>query len=364
MKIVIPILGFGNAGGYRVISKLADEWINQGNDVIILVNETYTNGPYFPTKAKIIYLDKKGEQTELRKNKKIPKKQGVRGVYSNLMVLKKGMDILKSADIVLANHSLTTYPVYFSKIIAKKCYYIQAYEPEYYELLGGSKNKILAFLSRRSYKFPLVKIVNSEIYLRFKEIRADFCVHPGIDLTVFYPNKKQLDNNKRLVLGCIGRIEPYKGTLYVLNAFKRLKSFYPDVELNVAFGDKSFSASTAGVNIIVPKNDNQLMEFYNSVDILIAPGTVQLGAVHYPVLEAMACKIPVITTGYCPADDSNSWIVKVKDVDSIVNQVKNINNNPEERIQKLSNAFNDVQGFDWRLIAEKFNSILKTILNE
>jgi hypothetical protein len=33
MKILIPILGFGRTGGYRVLSQLATEWCKQGHAV-------------------------------------------------------------------------------------------------------------------------------------------------------------------------------------------------------------------------------------------------------------------------------------------------------------------------------------------
>lgn len=76
-------------------------------------------------------------------------------------------------DLILANHSLTTYPVFLSgKSKSIKVYYIQAYEPEYYSLNKGIKNKILQLLSKLSYKLPLKQIVNAEVYLKYKEINA------------------------------------------------------------------------------------------------------------------------------------------------------------------------------------------------
>ena len=53
MNIVIPLLGFGKAGGYRVLSMLANEWILLGHEVYFIVPDD-SSYPYFPTKATII----------------------------------------------------------------------------------------------------------------------------------------------------------------------------------------------------------------------------------------------------------------------------------------------------------------------
>ncbi|WP_341479706.1 glycosyltransferase [Clostridium algidicarnis] len=66
-----------------------------------------------------------------------------------------------------------------------------------------------------------------------------------------------------------------------------------------------------------PDGDDNLADYYRNLDILVAPGHIQLGAIHYPVIEAMACNVPVITTGYYPANDENSFIVPVKRPDKI-----------------------------------------------
>ena len=53
MKIFIPVLGFGNTGGYRVLSELANGLIRKGYDVVF-VTSSHNKTPYFPTVATII----------------------------------------------------------------------------------------------------------------------------------------------------------------------------------------------------------------------------------------------------------------------------------------------------------------------
>ena len=60
---MIPLSGFGKAGGYRVLSNLASKWVEMGHEVTMLVH--YSSLPvYFPTKAKIIWIDNLGKETD------------------------------------------------------------------------------------------------------------------------------------------------------------------------------------------------------------------------------------------------------------------------------------------------------------
>jgi hypothetical protein len=58
MNILITVLGFGRSGGYRVLSKLADELINLNHNVYFLSPDS-SKDLYFPTKAKILWTDRK-----------------------------------------------------------------------------------------------------------------------------------------------------------------------------------------------------------------------------------------------------------------------------------------------------------------
>ena len=92
---------------------------------------------------------------------------------------------------------------------------------------------------------------------------------------------------------------------------------------------------------------------------MLAPGTVQLGACHYPVLEAMACGTPVITTGYLPADSNNSWLVPVCDASAIVRAALSIKKaSPMELKIKLNQANKSVINFHWKYVARKFIDVI------
>ena len=366
---MIPLSGFGKAGGYRVLSNLASEWVEMGHEVTMLVH--YSSPPiYFPTKATIIWIDNLGKKTD-HKPEHETKGFKLAPILLALMwgIEKYGNDV----DIILANQSIMTpFPVWMNRVNAKKFYYVQAYEPECFISIEEPRlfidkkfftNLLLWLLSSFSYVLNLNKIVNSPIYLKYKLLRANYYVPPGIDFSVFYPKNQTLNSdweNRVVTLGCIGRQEKWKGTTDVLDAFDMLKQQNYNVRLLVAYGNLPKDRTLAAdCHIVVPKNDQELGEFYRSLDIMIAPGTIQLGAAHYPVMEAMACGIPVITTGYLPAseDKNNAWIVPINNPKSIANAVQKIIANDEIRYERILNANKDIQEFSWEAVSEKMLSI-------
>ena len=128
MKIIIPLVGsFGKSGGFRVLSQLANHWIKDGHEVCFL-SYINTDDPYFPTKAEILYYDNSGEIKEA-KDQQHPK--AILGMFSMRNALKKALNKLE-ADVVLASHCFTALPVKKSSIKAKKFYYVQAYEPDFF----------------------------------------------------------------------------------------------------------------------------------------------------------------------------------------------------------------------------------------
>lgn len=358
MKILIPVLGFGKSGGYRVLSKFADLLISNKVEVDFI---SFANGiePYFPTAANIYWIDKKGKVVENKCSKNC-------SFYTHLVSLSKGIKILdrrKNYDIIFANQSLTVFPVLLSGRKKKAVYYVQAYEPEFYKSLAGFKNYILSFLSLLTYKLNLFTIVNADIYKNYKQIKTTRVLYPGIDFKLFYPNKHQDGKSEKIIVGTIGRSEAYKGTNLVREAYVLLKKTYPQVELHVGFGNEKDFENVPDVKIITPKNDKELGEYYRSLDFYVCAGFIQLGAFHYPVVEAMSCKVSVVSTQYYPVNDSNAYVVYSKDKNEIVSQLECAIKNKQITLEKSEKALDDVQHLNWTSVGEKLLAFLNEKVN-
>lgn len=348
MKIIIPLLvAFGKAGGWRVISQLANSWVQKGHQVVFL--SPYNSKPYYPTIAEILYYNQSGVIVDEATIDLEPKLLG--GIRKR-KALEKALNKMEG-DIVLATHNLTAKPVAKSNIAAKKFYYIQAYEPEYY-LKGPIYYKLYNWIAKKSYKLELMQIVNSNMYTNYKEIKTELVVFPGIDLKMFYPKEKI--KKKKVIIGTIGRTQDFKGTFYVLEAFEKLRKVYGErIELQMAFGLDEWN-QLDGVFVETPENDQELATYYQKIDMYICAGTIQLGAVHYPVLEAYATKTPLITTGYYPSSEENCLLIPIKNSNAIVDAVKLLIENPELMNEKVLKGYEDVQEFSWDSTSQKMLS--------
>lgn len=336
MKIIIPIFGFGKAGGSRVLSKLANEW-SKSNEVEFITFSSHSN-PYYPTNAKITSLN-------LEKN-----------LILQIITLTKELNKSHKNSIIIANQNLTVWPTLFSKN-KNKFYYIQAYEPEFYNEYKGNilKKYIQKFLAWLTYYMPLTKIVNADIYRDYKNIKSKYVIPPGLDLDVYYPKKLTKENKKTLIVGCIGRKEEWKGSQDVGQAVEILHKKGLDIKLIVAFNSINYKNH----ELVKPDGDEKLANYYRSLDVLVAPGHIQLGAIHYPVIEGMACNVPVITTGYYPATNKNSFIVPIKSPEKIAEILENIYYNYEEAYNKALIAQKEIKEFSWDIVAQKFLDIIK-----
>lgn len=327
-KIAVILDDFFHSGGTRVITNIANTWKENGYDPEIIC--LHQSKPYFPTTCKITYI------------------QG-----NNILIrYKNGMKYLSNhfAEylFIFANFNRTVYPVFGAclrnKNFEKGVYYIQAYEPEFFN--GSILKKTLAYFS---YKLPLKHIVNAPLYFNYKGCHATRFVPPGLDLKMYYPKQMEFFNNT-LKIGCIGRTEQWKGTQDVCDAVKVLKNKGYKVDFYIAFNDNN----TVEHTFLKPDGDENLSSFYRNMDIVVAPGTLQLGAIHYPVIESMAVGSTIITTDYYPADDNNSYRVPCHSPEKIAEAIQEIDQNRQEAIRRRYKALEDVQQFSWDKVAKKF----------
>jgi len=317
----------------------------------------YSDEPYFPTNAEIMWVDKKGM---IKRSK--PEASATGNFLKIAYLLYTGLRSLRNAqfDVIFANHSLTTYPVKYSGIKGRLVYYIQAYEPEYYQLIKGIKNRVLEYLSKRSYSFNFVKIVNSHLYCSYKEINTDKIVNPGIDLSTFHP-KSHTQNTGRTKwrLGTIARHEPQKGTQYILEAYRKLRDQRDDIELVLAFGDDDLADEKENISVTKPDGDANLAAFYRSIDVYICAGTVQHGAVHYPIIESMASSTCVISTPYYPLSCNNGYLISPNDVPAIINAINHVLAEPDSVVKdKIQNGLFTIKQFSWPHVTQKMLNYL------
>jgi glycosyltransferase involved in cell wall biosynthesis len=265
-------------------------------------------------------------------------------------------------DVVVANYNITAFPVALAMWRSGKgYYYIQAYEPEFYDELDTIKARMSSLLARLSYKLPLIQIVNAPMYRAYHEISTGHVVEPGVDLTV-YQSRQQLWKDDEITIGCIGRKSKWKGTLEIIQAVERVRnSTGRDLKLKVAFEfpDTINMADYNFIELCAPHGDERLAEFYQSCDVFIATGLIQDGAFHYPCIESMASGCVVISN-YAPANLENSVYLSKVDADKISSALIDVlKMSPSQRNTLVNSAVSDVGRYRWNIISSKIIEVFK-----
>jgi len=349
MKILIPIFRFGREGGFRVLSKLANEFIRKGHEVHFIASAS-SDEPYHPTSAKLLWALSDGTIS-------LKRKETVASRFNSFRALLNGLRNLKGEgyDIILANSSLSVYPVLLSGIKGECFYYIQAYEPDFFAEKPGVSNKLLSFLAKFSYLMPLAKIVNAPLYKNYKNITAADMVLPGLDLEIYQPKSGLVGKpvGRKWRIGTIARKQPIKGTRHIIEAYLKLRQVRNDIELYLAFGDESQTDPANDIFVVQPHGDVYLADFYKNIDIYVCAGEFQYGAVHYPVLEAMTSGTTLVTTPYYPANECNAWMMPYANSAEIIKRLSDVfEATDEEYILRKQNGVKESAKFSWEHVSD------------
>lgn len=196
----------------------------------------------------------------------------------------------------------------------------------------------------------------------------------GVDVGKFKYTKKGFDlinrtfgvKNKRVVLFA-GKLTKYKGVEFLIKAASRIhgevvilgdgpdKKRLQDIARKTRANNIHWQGHLgAGVKLLAP--------YYSRADVLVVPSVWDepLGLV---ILEAMACKTPVVVTrkGGIPLavkDGVNGLFVRARNSTDIAEKVNSLLDNNERRIKIGNNARRIVEEkFCWKVIGNKFERL-------
>lgn len=343
MTIYIPLLDFGASGGYRVLAELGNQWHAAGVECTYLV-PWFAGEARYPVEAPVVCVDSRGRDTA-RRTRDL---SGVARVALAQLALTRGLRVqTRAGDVVLSNHFLTTNAALgLERRGVTHVRLMQAEESEYYPGNGPKARFYRQLVKRADDQAPNV-IVNSPEFL-VDDPRRLGVLPPGIDLTTFGPAETE---ERPLTLGTVGRSEPWKGTDRVLEAV-RLATIAEEYVVSVAdFGADLSGFSDLPLRTTVPVNDQELADWYRSVDLVIVGGSGQPGAYHYPCIEALATGATLITPWYRPAETANAWLVAEPTPELLAEAIRDALGDPEQRRARREAGLDTVKELDWRHLA-------------
>ncbi len=267
----------------------------------------------------------------------------------------------ESHDVIIYNdpNPIDYYLVKKAKAKLKVFYILALYEKD---LLKGINPKVyLPFhwnkrmlLLKKSLESSYLKLSNSTwIYRWLKEnmnIDSKLLIG-GINTDIFRPVNVKKNHNEIRVL-CSGDPRKRKGTDTVLEAIKLVKNVESRVVLDTYYGKG------------IPQE--RMAEKYSSADIFV-DGQWYAGW-NNPVVEAMACKVPVVCTDIGGVQDFTfhkkaALLVPPKNPEAMASAILRLIKDKELRESLRENAYQLIKKFDWDKSVDRLEEILKSELS-
>lgn len=314
MRITFVLPYAGLAGGIRVVAIYAERLQKRGHEVTVV--STPQKQP--PLKRKIKSLLKGQGWPVLRKGP-----SHFDGLNVKHIVIDKARPIVEEdvpdADAVIATWWETAEWISeFHSCKGKKYYFIQGYDVRE----GLPSDRVKA-----TYKLPLKKITISQWLLNI--MRHEYgdsdvrLVANSVDTTIF--NAVQRLRQELPTLGFMYSMENFKGCDIILDALKIVQRKIPNLRV-LAFG-----ACPESLRLPLPPkteyyyqpSQNKIREIYASCDFWLFGSRAE--GFGLPILEAMACRTPVIATpaGAAPelVSSGGGVLLEQKSVEAMVDAV-------------------------------------------
>ena len=242
-----------------------------------------------------------------------------------------------------------------------------------FEAYGSCKIPFIRSLHKKAVEDADIVIAVSESlkeYISKTRKKPVFVIQNGIELNLFRPldreksrKKLKLPLNSKIIV-YIGHLEKLKGADVLLEAFSKVRQEYPDTYLLLS-GEIEKGIDIKQKNIIFrafPRRKEVVLGI-NSSDVAVVPNPSNDFTKYcfpYKLAEYMACNVPIAAT------DVGDVSLMLKKYNGSLAVPDNSEELSEKIMLKLeSNArpdySEDVKNFDWKILSEKLNEILKNI---
>ena len=358
MKITFVLPTLCLTGGIRVVSILAERLRKLGHSVFVI------SIPH-PQPSM-------GEQVKslLRGRGWISSFEQEPSFFDNLPVEQKIIDRYRpvedkdvpDADVVVATWWETAeWVAKLSPSKGAKAYFIQHHEV--FDYLPQDRVEA-------TWRLPLHKITISQWLVDLAETKyGDSQVSlapPSVDTKQFYaaPRNKQSVPTVGIMYSTIY----WKGTDIALKAFSLAAEKIPNLRL-VAFGQAPSSELPlpANTEYVIQPDQDTIKDYYSKCDVwLLASRSEGFGL---PIIEAMACRTPVISTpaGAAPEilSGGTGILVRAEDPEDMAKAIESICQLPNSQWQALSEAaYAKVNNYTWEDATAYFEAALKVAIDK
>ncbi|MBA4147335.1 MAG: glycosyltransferase family 4 protein [Verrucomicrobia bacterium] len=358
MNVAIPISRFDSSGGIRVLTVLANGLAARDYNVSFVVPRG-RHSPFFP-------LDP-GVNVHI-----VGSDAGDSLLGGLIKKVQLAFGLPPRVDVAIANAFMTAYSVRFSKAIGRcdrGLYFVQHYEPLAFGAYGqGSAwlKKVRTIAARLTYHLRVECVTNSRWtaqMLREQHSVNSMIAPLGVDTGIFHPDSVKCEpGNAQPFVMAIGNSNPIKrfdlfaATARALN--KRLSSRF----LVASHSPTLFRVDDLDLEATASRNDYELADLYRRASCFVSTSAME--GFGLPLLEAMACGTPVVTTDsggirdFCK-DRYNCLIVTSDRPEDLAAAIEEVHANKELRERLIRSGLDTAKEWPWHRLIDAFDACLK-----
>lgn len=213
----------------------------------------------------------------------------------SVIKIKSGVCLIKgyfdTKDQIIATDIITLI------ILKKSGYRNIVYYSQHDESILSKTNEYL-YKKYSKYAYDSISLITNSSWLKQNfvtkfNLKSKICI-PGVDYEYFSKREKESYKGKPTKLLALARPQEWKGTKVLINAFDKVKSHYPNIEL-ILFGSFDIATdSSHRISFVKNISDDQLVDLYKKSDLTINPSFFESSP--GPVIESLSCGTPVIST--------------------------------------------------------------------
>jgi glycosyltransferase involved in cell wall biosynthesis len=289
MKITFVVPELNLSGGLRVVSIYARLLAKNGHDVTVVSPNRRTPTLKQKLKKLLRWNDNFRDNFNASFFENATYKVKVLDSFRPVME-----DDVPDSEVIIATFWTTAEWIEdFSESKGKKSYFVQHYEIH----PGMPVERVKATLHLPFKKIVVAKWLADILIKEYKQ--GDISVIPNaVEHDLFYAEERS--KNKKPVFGMMYSNRTYKGSQFALDGFKQLQKQFPSIQL-VAFGTDDIKDLPKGVEYYLKPEQNKIREIYSQCDAWLFSSTSE--GFGLPIIEAMACRTPVIGTRCGAAPD-------------------------------------------------------------
>jgi glycosyltransferase involved in cell wall biosynthesis len=348
------------SGGTRVIFEVANRLAARGHDVSFTSLENKDVHRWFPLRVKVNYLE--STVPILRRTFPYMLDYTLRELTPWRLDRIRNLGLaLPECDINVATYCLTAFAVHRSGR-GTPFYYVQHYEPLFYE------DEYMKRTAEETYGLPFHFLTVSS-WLRSLLIErhgkdSNLCLN-GVDRATFYPRGQREPHELKRIM-CIGRPYKWKGMQDLISAIGIARQTHPKLELiivsqnNLAMPRLDFS-----VKIVRAPRDDDLAREYSISDAFVNPSWYE--GFSLPVLEAMSCGVPVVTTNVGPGDfasnEQNALVVRPRKPDELAHAINRVLTDESLSSRLAAEGIRTAERFTWEKTTAKVDESFRSALS-